>query len=208
VGVFFQQQDGRYRNLGLALVEQPIEEADTFLLHGPVRGGQDVDLWSTDAEPSEFPEPAESWRDLVAMEELPGDGNRRQALRQITTRERQADFRKMLMVAYSGRCSVTGYDTEQALQAAHIFGYRGLPSHSPKNGLLLRADLHLLFDRHLLAVDTSEMRVLLSPSLLESKYSYLNGAPVSEPSEASLAPAVDRLDAHRAVFEVASSVSA
>ena len=205
VGVFVQLPNGQYRNLGLALVEQPMEEADSFLLHGPVRTGQNALLWAEDEEPDNTPSSLESWSDLVAMEDSSPDAPRRRVLREVTARERQADFRRMLLDVYSSKCAVTGYDAPAALQAAHIFGYRGVPSHTPKNGLLLRADLHILFDRHLLAIDTSSMRVLVSPALAKSKYVGLQGAPLATPTADSLAPALERLNAHRSVFDVAAS---
>ena len=50
------------------------------------------------------------------------------------------------MDAYGGRCAITGYDVEEALQAAHIVPYLGPQSNTVNNGLLLRADVHNLFD--------------------------------------------------------------
>jgi putative restriction endonuclease len=68
------------------------------------------------------------------------------ALRCIAARRGQAAFRAALIDAYGGRCSITGCDAVEALEAAHISPYKGDHTNDVTNGLLLRADLHTLFD--------------------------------------------------------------
>ena len=41
----------------------------------------------------------------------------------------------------------------KALEAAHIDDYRALESNNARNGLLLRRDIHALFDAHLIAIE-------------------------------------------------------
>ena len=48
---------------------------------------------------------------------------------------------------YQRRCAVTAERTLPALDAAHIRPYAELGEHDPTNGLLLRRDIHSLFDR-------------------------------------------------------------
>ncbi|MEU6075992.1 HNH endonuclease [Micromonospora sp. NPDC047074] len=80
---------------------------------------------------------------------------RRRRLAQVTARQGQADFRRRLIEAYQGRCVISGCGVEAALQAAHIEPYDGPATNRVSNGLLLRADLHNLFDQGLLWIDDS-----------------------------------------------------
>jgi hypothetical protein len=87
---------------------------------------------------------------------------------EVEQRQGQPSFRLALMVAYENKCAVTGCDIRDALQAAHIqpVGHGG--KHSISNGLLLRADIHNLFDRGLLTIDSS-YTVHLDISIRHSK---------------------------------------
>jgi hypothetical protein len=68
-----------------------------------------------------------------------------------------------------------------ALEAAHILLYKGKESNQPWNGILLRADLHLLFDKNLLTIDPATLRVRLNPRLMKTEYSRLHGVSVHPP---------------------------
>ncbi|AVT30030.1 hypothetical protein C6361_11585 [Plantactinospora sp. BC1] len=96
--------------------------------------------------------------------ELAEGRRRRQA--EVTVRQGQPDFRRRLFQAYDGRCAISGCDVEAALQAAHISPYDGPATNTVNNGLLLRADLHNLFDRGLLWID-DDLRVRLSGSAVD-----------------------------------------
>ena len=79
-------------------------------------------------------------------------------------------FRAALLDAYRGRCAITGYDAAEALEAAHLRPYRGPESNVVSNGLLLRADIHTLFDLPLLAVDPVARIVVISKLLAGTRY--------------------------------------
>src|SRR5262249_19262409 len=55
-----------------------------------------------------------------------------------------------LLAAYGRRCAISRCSIEACLSAAHIFDYSRSGCQEVWNGILLRADLHLLFDQHLL----------------------------------------------------------
>lgn len=59
----------------------------------------------------------------------------------------QGAFRIVVTDNYDRRCAVTGEKTLPALDAAHIRPYAEHGEHEPSNGLLLRRDIHSLFDR-------------------------------------------------------------
>ena len=81
----------------------------------------------------------------------------------IVLRQGQGAFRDSLLEAYGCRCAISGCDVPEALEAAHIIPYKGEHTNVVVNGLLLRADLHTLFDLGLIAIDTADLLVLLHP---------------------------------------------
>jgi putative restriction endonuclease len=76
----------------------------------------------------------------------------------------QGAFRVLVTDAYERRCAVTGEKTLPVLEAAHIKPYALQGPHRVNNGLLLRSDLHKLFDLGYVTV-TPELRLEVSPRL-------------------------------------------
>lgn len=122
---------------------------------------------------------------------------RERILREVTQRRGQDTFRADLLTVFGSRCAITGCDAEYALEAAHIIGYKGKKTNHPANGLLLRADLHTLFDLGLLAIDTKSMTVLIAPKLKGTQYQEMAGRSLTLPS-APYQICVEALDMHRA----------
>ena len=118
---------------------------------------------------------------------------------QVATREGQDSFRNALLEAYGERCAITGFDAPQALEAAHIYPYRGPATNRVSNGLLLRSDLHRLFDRGAIAIDESNFRILLRHDLMATQYSYLSHDRVTLrlPSRVGHRPSPAALRSHR-----------
>jgi hypothetical protein len=94
----------------------------------------------------------------------------RVVMQAIRRRKGQPEFRANLLVAYESRCCISGCDASAVLEAAHITAYGSGGSYETCNGLLLRADLHTLFDLHLLAIDVDTGSVLLHPNLGGTTY--------------------------------------
>jgi HNH endonuclease len=123
------------------------------------------------------------------MPDALGDADARSRVRRdIVARQGQAHFRDALMRAYGGRCAVTGCDSPYALEAAHIRPYRGEHTNIVSNGLLLRADIHTLFDLGLLAVNPATLTVVLSEWLPGTHYKQFLGAPLTSPDNPGLRP--------------------
>jgi putative restriction endonuclease len=78
----------------------------------------------------------------------------------------QGAFRVLVTDAYHRKCAITGERTLPVLEAAHIKPYSEQGPHAVNNGLLLRSDLHILFDRCYLAVD-QDLKVKVSPKIRE-----------------------------------------
>lgn len=94
---------------------------------------------------------------------------RRRVLQEVTQRPGQGRFRDALLETYDRRCALTGADHEITLQAAHIVPVQDGGTDEVSNGLLLRADVHLLFDACLLAFDEGTGAVLLRPELAQTE---------------------------------------
>jgi putative restriction endonuclease len=78
----------------------------------------------------------------------------------------QGAFRVLVTDAYLRRCAVTGEKTLPVLEAAHIKPYALAGPHSVRNGILLRSDLHKLFDLGYVTV-TPTLTLEVSPRLKE-----------------------------------------
>lgn len=89
----------------------------------------------------------------------------------IKPRLGQASFRLLVTEAYHRRCSITGEKTLPVLDAAHIKPYSQAGLHVISNGLLLRKDLHTLFDRGYITVN-QDYRIEVSRYIKEE---YGNG---------------------------------
>ena len=79
----------------------------------------------------------------------------------VAPRLGQGSFRIAVMNAYQNRCAITGEKTLPALAASHIRPYSKFGPHFISNGILLRSDLHSLFDLGYLTV-TMDYRVEVS----------------------------------------------
>jgi putative restriction endonuclease len=122
---------------------------------------------------------------------------REKILASIVRRQGQPEFRRRLLDAYDSRCAVTECDVVDALEAAHIVPYCGPKSNHASNGLLLRADVHSLFDLGLVSIDADAMTVVIDPSLATSAYGELSGKKVRVPSAIDCKPSRAALEQHR-----------
>jgi putative restriction endonuclease len=78
----------------------------------------------------------------------------------------QGTFRVAVTQAYQGACAVSGEHSLPVLEAAHIRSYAAAGPHDVPNGLLLRADIHRLFDGGYVTV-TPDHRFEVSRKLRE-----------------------------------------
>lgn len=88
-------------------------------------------------------------------------------LRAIAIRRGQSGFRRSLLNAYGLQCAITGWPVEESLEAAHIIPYDGQNTNHIQNGVLLRSDLHILFDRFLISVLPRDYTIQVSPAMRE-----------------------------------------
>ena len=112
----------------------------------------------------------------------------------------QGTFRIVVTDAYDRRCAVTEEKALPVLDAAHIRPFSELTTHDVRNGLLLRSDVHRLFDAGYLTV-TPELRMEASNRLRDDfddgkTYLELHGRRVRAPEPAELRPDASALEWH------------
>ena len=123
--------------------------------------------------------------------------------RLITPRVGQGAFKAVTAEAYHHRCALTGERVRPVLQAAHIRPISAGGEHRLDNALLLRSDVHTLFDRGYIAFDT-RYRLRVSPALRtefgNGDYFYAReGNPISTPDRPSDRPNAGFLEWHNEV---------
>ena len=126
---------------------------------------------------------------------------RERALRSIRMRRGQGAFRSALFEAYDRRCVVTGCSIKDVLDAAHIYPYKGSYTNHVSNGLLLRTDLHTLFDCDLIGIDPSTRCLVVAESLKGSSYAKLSGRPLRQPHGSACGPSKKNLQRRYTIFE-------
>ena len=119
----------------------------------------------------------------------------------------QGGFRSMVTSAYQRRCAFTGERTLPVLQASHIQPYASQGPHAIRNGILLRADLHQLFDRGYVTItpDSDFYRIKVSPRIKKEfsngrEYYALDEKPLAIMPSPELRPANEYVEYHSKVI--------
>ena len=102
------------------------------------------------------------------------DEDKRQAYAR-RVRKGQSRFRKALHTLYGSRCAFTGTDEETVLEACHIISHAKTGDNSLDNGLLLRSDIHVLFDEHLMTLANDGRCILVHKDVTAPEYAHLRG---------------------------------
>ena len=126
--------------------------------------------------------------DIEEFDPIDDNDGRKKVLREVAIRQGQAKFRESLIEAYEAKCAISGCAIVPALQAAHIAPYNGIRTNHVTNGLLLRADIHTLFDLGLLRIDPDTHLISVAADLEATDYHAYHGASVTLPSVASRRP--------------------
>jgi putative restriction endonuclease len=118
----------------------------------------------------------------------------------IRPRLGQRSFRVVILDSYGRRCAITNEKTLPVLEAAHIRDYHDVQEHRIENGILLRADIHKLFDSGYVTV-TPEFRFEVSRRIREEfengrDYYALHGSRMRLPDDIADRPAVESLIWH------------
>jgi putative restriction endonuclease len=136
----------------------------------------------------------------VAEPELAASGSRFGQPQTVLPRLGQGAFRVIVTDVYRRQCALTNSHVLHVLDAAHIRPYAEGGSHVPSNGLLLRQDLHTLFDRGYLTV-SPDYRVEVSRRLKDEfdngkEYYALAGKSILLPENPLFRPSSEQLAWH------------
>jgi putative restriction endonuclease len=112
----------------------------------------------------------------------------------------QGAFRIIVADAYERRCALSSSRVLHVLESAHIKPYASSGTHSPTNGILLREDIHTLFDLGYLTV-TPEYKVEVSGKIKEEfdngvEYCKMHGTEIHLPRIEQFRPSQEALTWH------------
>lgn len=137
----------------------------------------------------------------LVLEEAPAQ------YRTVLTKMRlgQGAFQAVVTQAYEKRCAISGEKTLPVLEAAHIQPYAEAGPSVIGNGLLLRSDLHKLFDRHYLTVNAANLVIEVSPRIREEfsngkEYYRFHGQELNRPKDKLALPVQQFLQYHNERF--------
>lgn len=116
-------------------------------------------------------EPSEADIDATCLDV---DDQRKVVLRQIKQRRGQKSFRDNLLYQ-EAKCAVSGCEIVDILEAAHITAYKNDTHNHVSNGLLLRCDMHTLYDLDLFAIEPNSFVIYFSPQIKDNEYLRYHG---------------------------------
>lgn len=192
--------------IGCSLIAEARFFAESEWVKGPsnwkprVQGGEGFDLTSGEGE--------RIWHDCLAranaqgvFPERPVAGERFGAPVLHRPRLGQGIFRVQVLDAYGRGCAVTGEHSLPVLEAAHVKPYSKGGEHEVDNGLLLRTDLHRLFDTGYITVD-EQFKLVVGRRLKDDyqngrSYYALQGKALDLPKAAAARPSREALGWHR-----------
>ncbi len=118
--------------------------------------------------------------DVLEETRLAIPGGHRESV--VRVRIGQGAFRRQLLRDQGERCAFTGPAPVTALEAAHLYSYAQSGEHHEYGGLLLRRDIHRLFDLGEIAVNPITDTLDIGAGLLAyPMYADLQGKPVAVP---------------------------
>jgi len=124
------------------------------------------------------------------------DEHVRHTNRAVRQRLGQKTFRDALLIAYGSTCAISGTEVVETLQAAHINPVAKGGRHAVSNGILLRADLHTLFDYGYITIN-QRYTVQLHPELRsDPTYSTFHGRTLNRPQNKLDWPSPNALARH------------
>lgn len=119
------------------------------------------------------------WKEVSAWtaERQLAAGSGGHQMRLTRVRIGQAAFRASTLAKYGSVCAITGPAPVEVLDAAHLYSYADLGTHYEHGGIMLRKDVHFLFDRGIVCIDPKSHTVDVLPSLRQfESYAGLHGA--------------------------------
>lgn len=170
-----------------SLIRHIKESLDLCLLHLGIKNAEELEL---------TPRTLSNTKDDWEYEPNKDFDARERVATSIALRRGQREFRKSLIDAYKSKCAISRCSIVDILEAAHISPYNGQDTNHVQNGLLLRTDLHTLFDLGLITIDFSTYKVKISKILMDTEYKVLSGKKLKLPTDRSKHPSKKVLQRH------------
>ena len=202
-----RQRVGKYRDrvdqsrdytIGCRIVVQPVFLSPAKWIPQPASWGRSIVVgktYSTDEQDGRALWDAVTGIEATAVGPTPGFTEEQRRYGQptlVAPRLGQGAFRIAVTDAYNRACAVSGGKVLPALDAAHIRPYAVGGSHEVSNGLLLRRDIHSVFDAGYVTVD-ERLKFVVSNRVKTdfdngNEYRRLHGAVVSVPKSPKYQP--------------------
>lgn len=99
---------------------------------------------------------------------------RMRRLAEVWARPEQAKFRIAVLGLFGNRCLITGCESRDALEAAHILPVAAGGDDKAWNGISLRADLHRLFDADLITLEPDTWKIKVKEAVRKDYHDYHN----------------------------------
>lgn len=115
---------------------------------------------------------------ITASDSEQGTKIDRYVSQQVLSRKGQPEFRRKLFATYGVSCMITDCKVLAAIEAAHIVSHSEKQNYSINNGLLLRADLHVLYDQYLIGID-GKGTIFANPDITGAGYLDLDGKKIN-----------------------------
>ncbi len=96
------------------------------------------------------------------------------------SRAGQNKFKDKLMNMYGGQCCITGCAVKATLHACHIEPHAVRGFNHSSNGLLLRLDIHALWDKHLIGIHPKTMKIHIKEELRHTEYQQLEHTQIAQ----------------------------
>jgi putative restriction endonuclease len=200
--------DGRLHNAsGAIFLARKCLDTLTALLQGCYRARQVYDcetgtgreLWNEVEQRLRFPPAAQLAEKIATTAAIESHCFGKPQI--LLPRLGQGSFRVVVTDAYERRCAFTGERTLPVLDAVHIKPYSVHHRHEVSNGMLMRSDLHRLFDEGYITIVPVDRRIQVSSRIREEfengkEYYKLHGKPVRDPSQAIYRPKAENLEYH------------
>jgi len=100
---------------------------------------------------------------------------------QINKRRNQSKFRYNILNLYNSKCAISKINIPEVLDAAHIISHSETGINKQNNGILLRNDLHVLFDKNLILINPYTKEVLIDEALRDSQYNIYHKSKIELP---------------------------
>ena len=115
------------------------------------------------------------------------------------TRVGQQRFREAMLERFGGSCAFAGPQPPGALEAARLYLYAKNPRHDVRGGLLLRSDLHALFNHCVIAIDApATWSIQVAPELKSFPHlAELDGQAIQLPE--ALRPRLEYVQDHASI---------